>query len=72
MYWTPPTETVCSRGLGKAHLKKQHPYLPLRANRGGGGSAKVPTSLTDFVCVRNELFELQNKVSIQNLLCYLY
>ena len=39
---------------------------------GGGGSAKIPTSLTDFVCVGNEIFELQNKVSIQNLLCCLF
>ena len=31
---------------------------------GGGGSDKIPTSLTYFVSDRNELFELQNKVSI--------
>ena len=38
----------------------------------GGGSAKIPTSITDFVSDRNELFELQNKVFIKNMLCYLY
>ena len=32
----------------------------------------MPTSLTDFVSVINELFELQNKVSILNMLFYLY
>ena len=33
--------------LGKAHLKKTHPYLVQCHNR-GGGSDRIPTSLTDL------------------------
>ena len=32
--------------LREGSFKKKHPYLALRAT--GGGSGKIPTSLTDF------------------------
>ena len=51
---------------------KKNAHICPSGRTGGGGSAKIPTSLTDLVCVRNELFELQNKVSIQNMLCFLF
>ena len=53
---------IClTKTLGKAHLKKT--YLGQCPNR-GGGSDRIPTSLTDYPSDRGKLSKLQNKVSI--------
>ena len=61
-----------ARYIREGSFKKNTHIWPSGPTGGGGGSAKIPTSLTDFFSDIIELYELQNKVSIQNMLCYLY
>ena len=63
---------ITLRTLREGSFKKKLPYLALRANRGGGEVCQNTNLLNRFFCDIIELYELQNKVSIQNMLCFLY
>ena len=55
--------------LGKAHLKKTAHIWP-SGPTGGGEVCQNTNLLNRFFCDIIELYELQNKVSIQNMLCF--